>query len=169
MTNQGLFCISTSFIISISFKLKSDPTIVTRYCMHPIYVVSGAGMALPCGWDIWLCHLEKNNCKKHGLHIHILIYFKELVSNNFPSYKHLKKKECIQYLIGIIYFTTTNRNNVNDPNKRKCLYHNTNDHNILHYHNTFLNTDKWIRASACSSWLCPWSCKQLPTTAIHKW
>ena len=49
MTNQGLFCFSTSFIISTSFKLKSEPTIVTRYCMHPVYVVSGAGMALRVG------------------------------------------------------------------------------------------------------------------------
>ena len=43
MTNQGLFCISTSF------KLKSEHTIVTRYCIHPVYVVSGAGMALHVG------------------------------------------------------------------------------------------------------------------------
>ena len=29
-----------------------------------------------------------------------------------------KKKECIHYLIGMIYFTTTNGYKVNDPNER---------------------------------------------------
>ena len=43
MTDQGLFCISTSF------KLKSEHTIVTRYCMHPVYLMSGTGMVCCVG------------------------------------------------------------------------------------------------------------------------
>ena len=49
MTNEGLFCISTAFLISTSFQFKIEHTIVTRYCMHPVYVVRGAGMALHVG------------------------------------------------------------------------------------------------------------------------